>query len=112
MSPTKTKTVPKCREIIDGFAYDTETASLIHSWDNSEIDCQFEGCGGLTQNRWGHFFAYYFCDDSPEENGLIAFTQEDAIKYMQNHCPWEIEQFFGKLYEAGEGPAFTPKKQP
>jgi hypothetical protein len=116
MKPTKP--VPKYREIINGHVYDTETASVIFRFDFSddpeavwylEPDTHY----GLMQNVWGQYFCYYNDLDNSIAGGnvITPLDRAGAIKWMERHCSWLIESVFGKLHEAGEGPAYTPKEE-
>jgi hypothetical protein len=110
----KTKEIPKYRRVIDGFVYDTETASVVYRHDSS--DDPWDECRiyeyGLMQNMWGHYFCYYW-DDSMDGSGEVTpLDKLGAMKWMERHCNWLIESVFGKFHEAGEGPAYTSKDEP
>jgi hypothetical protein len=110
----KVRELPKIRRSINGLAYDTETASVLYRYDSDE-DSGTEYCGfqyevGLLQNLWGHYFCYSYDDTQPEEGYRVTpLTKEEAMKWAERYCPLLVEDIFGKLHEAGEGPAYTPK---
>lgn len=112
MKPSSTRPIPKYREVIGGHVYDTETASVVWRWDERDEPDVYNRSAhyGLMKNLWGQYFSYY-CDDDYEGQHIIrALDQEGAIKWMERHCGWLVESEFGKLHEAGEGPAYTPKE--
>jgi hypothetical protein len=103
--------IPPVRQIIDGHVYDTVTASLQWQWDSCD-DPEWErgGCVlGLFLSVHGRYFSYYCGEEDDFRVFLTPLTEREAIEWMQRECPYEIEQVFGKLFEAGEGPAYTPK---
>lgn len=113
---TKNKPLVKIRRIIGGQVYDTETASVIYRYDSAtephyeehwlDYECV------LFQNLWGHYFSYYIDENyEGQETITVHPDQASVIKWMERHCFWLIEDHFGKLHEAGEGPPYTPKQE-
>jgi hypothetical protein len=55
----------KCKRIIDGNTYNTETATQIEGWDTTEEDYPVTHGQHLYQNRFGAFFLHSYQDDGP-----------------------------------------------
>ena len=99
----------KCKRIIDGKTYNTETATRLASWDIEPGDPNYEGVTQrqhLYQNRHGAFFVYWSDDDGPygEERGLRPLTPDEARIWLEHHAGYEvdlIESLFGQMPEAG-----------
>ncbi len=96
----------KCKRIIDGKTYNTETATLIAGRDTDER--QFTYCDYLYQTRFGAFFRYTSLDGANEDDyeRIIPMTPEDARKWLEENYSYEpelIERYFGEMPEAGAG---------
>lgn len=106
----KPKEIPKYRQVVGGFVYDTETASVVYRCDSGD-DNDYPGLYeyGLMQNTWGHYFCYGWNDGMDGPGYITPLDRVEAIKWVERHCPWLLESIFGKFHEEGEGPAYTPK---
>ena len=98
----------KCKRIIDGKTYNTETATQIAGWDEDES--QFTHGHYLYQTRFGAFFEYIFLDGANEDDyeKVIPLTPDDARKWLEERVSWDpalIEGLFGEMPEAGSGEA-------
>lgn len=95
----------RCKRIIDGKTYNTETAT--------QIACSItdSGPGELTeylyQNRFGAFFIYRNLSGWEEQDGeqLIPFSPEQAREWLEKRTDGadHIEALFGAMPEAGSG---------
>jgi len=98
----------KCKRIIDGKTYNTETATEIEGWDIPEEEYAVSHGQHLYQNRFGAFFLHSYQDDGPEgpEESLEPYTPEQARNWLEKHRSYRvdlIESLFGKMPEAGSG---------
>jgi hypothetical protein len=95
------------RRIIDGTAYDTETAERIKEHPLSEEETSI-----LYRNRHGEFFLYiadytwYFDHERQQEEAyiepqLIPYTRERAQEWLEKHGNELVEQYFGEMPEGG-----------
>ena len=96
----------KCKRIIDGKTYNTETATEIAGWGGG--DGPFERGHYLYQTRFGAFFLYSYLDGANEDDyeNIEPFTPEQARQWLeknQSFNPDLIEQLFGQMPEAGSG---------
>lgn len=94
----------KCKRIIDGKTYNTETATHISGYE------QFDGPDSygsfLYQTRFGAFFLYSFRTGSPEDDfeKIVPLSGEDAQRWLEkheSHQPELIERLFGVMPEGG-----------
>lgn len=99
----------KCKRIIDGKTYNTETATQVFGW-NSEDNLEWDrphSAKYLYQNRFGAFFLYEHSEG--DYRGYFVITpqsSDDARTWLETHAsqkPELIEQFFGQMPEAGSG---------
>lgn len=91
----------RCKRIIDGKTYNTETATLIGQWES--IDSPIEEA--LFKTRHGAYFLYCDSVNSPYE-WIKPLDPDDARKWVAERCPasvWESE--FGEAPEAGDSEA-------
>jgi hypothetical protein len=92
----------KCKRIIDGKTYNTETATQIVG---SSGDNGFSYRGSyLYQTRFGAFFLYWF--DDGEGEGISPWSPEQAREWLVKNYSYRtdiIESLFGKMPEAGSG---------
>ncbi|HEU0082275.1 MAG TPA: toxin-antitoxin system HicB family antitoxin [Bradyrhizobium sp.] len=96
----------KCKRIIDGKTYNTETATQIIGW--SQDEGPYEHGRYLYQTRFGAFFAYSYVDGADENDyeKIEPLTPEDARAWLEKNASYRpdlIEQFFGQMPEAGSG---------
>jgi len=96
----------RCKRIIDGKTYNTETATRIAGWD--EPDGSFVSGNYLFQNRFGVFFVYSYGDGAAEDDYEIIrpLSPEEARSWIEEKIPYEvdlIERLFGAMPEAGSG---------
>lgn len=96
----------KCKRIIDGKTYNTETATQIAGWGGG--DGPFERGRYLYQTRFGAFFLYSYLEGTGEDDyeKIEPFTPEQARAWLeknQSFNPDLIEQLFGQMPEAGSG---------
>jgi hypothetical protein len=97
------------RRIIDGTAYDTDTAELIKDLWRDEFG---EEAIALYRNRHGDFFfrerflVPYFDADSLRQEAYVKedvapCTVERAREWLEKHDNGLVEQYFGEMPEAG-----------
>lgn len=65
----------KCKRIIDGKTYNTETATQLAGWDDDEGP--FEGGRYLYQTRFGAFFLYVW--GGPDEAKPLFPTRQSRL---------------------------------
>ena len=88
------------RRIIDGTAYDTETAELIkmvqHRGNPEEAEV-------LYRTRNGAFFlwAQYPTPGYGVAVDIFPFTDEKAQKWLEDNANELVEQYFGEMPEGG-----------
>ena len=96
----------KCKRIIDGKTYNTETATQIAG---SEMDGGFYDSGEyLYQTRFGAFFRYSYLDGTGENDyqSVEPLSPDEARKWLEENVSWQpeiIEKLFGEMPEAGSG---------
>jgi hypothetical protein len=94
----------RCKRIIDGKTYNTETATLVwHVGDDADGP---PGEVALFKTRHGAYFLYYVSDLGPDE-GIRPMDPSDALAWLEKHC-WRaevIEAEFGEMPEAGDAEA-------
>jgi hypothetical protein len=94
----------KCKRIIDGKTYNTETATQLAGWDDDEGF--FQSGRYLYQTRFGAFFLYVWSDEPEQGEDIIPYTPEQAREWLeknQSHRADLIESLFGEMPEAGSG---------
>ncbi len=96
----------RCKRIIDGKTYNTETATehAGWSWDDGPRE---EGIY-LFQTRFGAFFEYSFLHGAQEDDHetIKPLTPAEAQKWLEEKTSWNpelIEALFGEMPEAGSG---------
>ena len=96
----------KCKRIIDGKTYNTETATQLAGWDDDDDEAPFQGGRYLYQTRFGAFFLYVWGGPEGGED-IFPYTPEEARNWLEKNKSNEavdvIERLFGKLPEAGSG---------
>ena len=95
----------KCKRIIDGKTYNTETATKLAAVEDDEYVITGEQ---LYQTRYGALFLYRYAEDGPDgpESGIVPYTPEQARAWLEKHRSYDvdlIESVFGKMPEAGSG---------
>lgn len=98
----------KCKRIIDGKTYNTETATQIAGFRDDEDDVPWMSGRYLYQNRHGAFFLYTFVDGAEESDfeRIEPYSPEQARSWLEKNCSWNpalIESRFGEMPEAGQG---------
>ena len=96
----------KCKRIIDGKTYNTETATQIAGWGGG--DGPYERGSYLYQSRFGAFFHYSYLEGASEDDHetIEPLTPEQARSWLeknQSYDPDLIEKLFGEMPEAGSG---------
>ncbi|MBZ9934983.1 type II toxin-antitoxin system HicB family antitoxin [Mesorhizobium sp. BR1-1-16] len=97
----------KCKRIIDGKTYNTETATQIAGWDE-DTDGPWDTGEYLYQTRFGAFFRYWYLEGANEDDyeKIEPLTPEDAQIWLEKRTSWNpelIEALFGAMPEAGSG---------
>jgi HicB family len=97
----------KCKRIIDGKTYNTETATQLAGWGGSD-DGPYESGKFLYQTRFGAFFVYSYLDGAAENDyeKIDPLTPEEARAWLEknaSYTPDLIEKLFGEMPEAGSG---------
>lgn len=95
----------RCKRIIDGKTYNTETATQIAGFVRD--DGPYEIVEYLFQNRFGAFFLYHHASGWEEQDGetLIPYTAENAREWLEKQPDGadHIEALFGAMPEVGSG---------
>ena len=96
----------KCKRIIGGKTYNTETATQIHGYSTSPDDVSWEAGIALYQTRFGAFFSYEFYEGHGEDDyeTIEPLTPEQAQSWLETKAPYMvhlIEKLFGEMPEAG-----------
>lgn len=96
----------KCKRIIDGKTYNTETATHLEGWD--EDHGPYESGEHLYQNRFGAFFRFHYVSGAAEDDyeAIEPLTPEAAREWLEKKRPFRtdlIERLFGAMPEAGSG---------
>jgi predicted HicB family RNase H-like nuclease len=88
----------RCKRIINGRTYNTETATLLGRHEYDELP--FEDA--LFKTRHGAYFFYRLSQaDATEE--IKPFTPEAAQQWMEKYCSADrLEAEFGEMPEAGD----------
>ena len=98
----------KCKRIIGGKTYNTETATQIVGREDDNDDMPFDSGAYLYQSRFGAFFLYSYLDGTGEDDyeKIQPFTPEQAREWLEKHYSYRvdlIETLFGEMPEAGSG---------
>ena len=97
----------KCKRIIDGKTYNTETATQIAgSCDDGRGSVGYGTY--LYQTRFGAFFEFSYLDGMEEDNyfKIKPLSPDEARAWLEEEASYEpdlIEQLFGEMPEAGSG---------
>lgn len=94
----------KCKRIIDGKTYNTETATQIEGVDTSHGPV--ESGEYLFQNRFGAFFLFKFYEFTGEDDyeKIEPISPDEARGWLEKSVPYRvdlIEQLFGQMPGAG-----------
>ncbi|TDF62061.1 hypothetical protein [Cupriavidus sp. L7L] len=100
------------KRVVDGKAYNTATAALIHEKELSPNDTYgpgYEHCLQLYRTRLGKFFLvernepYWnaVSGESDLRDHLFPMNQDQATKWMEEHCNDKIESYID-VPEAGD----------
>ena len=101
----------KCKRIIEGKTYNTETAALLTGWENDySEEGPFVGGSYLYQTRFGAFFLCTYFAGSGEDDfeKIEPFSPEQTREWLEKNQSWNvelIERLFGEMPEAGSGEA-------
>ena len=96
----------KCKRIIDGKTYNTETATEVAGWGESN---EYASWGDyLYQTRFGAYFQYKYLEGDGEDDyqTILPLAPDEARKWLEEHASWDpelIEAHFGAMPEAGSG---------
>lgn len=89
----------RCKRIIEGRTYNTETSTLLGRWEPSD-DSPLEHA--LFKTRHGAYFLHTLAKWSLEEF-VEPKEPEDAQRLMEQNCSAErVEAEFGEMPEAGD----------
>lgn len=96
----------RCKRIIDGKTYNTETSTQLGYWDGGDTPL----IEALYQSRHGTFFLYHLDEtrhtSDPLSERIIPRDPGEAQKWMETYCSAEaLERVFGEMPEAGEAEA-------
>ena len=88
----------RCKRIIDGKTYNTETATLLGYHEESEGPWDH----ALFKTRFGAYFLYSMSGADLREE-IAPFRPDEAQRWMERHCSAErVEAEFGEMPEAGD----------
>lgn len=99
------------RKIINGKAYDTNTAKLLTVWDNNLSPSDFGyTTEGLFIKRTGEYFLHGESNASGKYarlsygmyghgEGITPLTKEEAMAWVESRANDEYENIFGKVEE-------------
>ena len=88
----------RCKRIIDGKTYNTETATLLGRWEAHDAPVE----EALFKTRHGAHFLDVLLETVPDER-IEPLDREAAQKWMEQHCRAQlIEAEFGEMPEAGD----------
>jgi hypothetical protein len=99
----------RCKRIIDGRTYNTETAILLGHWE------QEDGLYGeyLFKARHGAYFLYVDMMWEIPSLRIMPQTPEEAENWTREHCSAEVyEAEFGHASEAGDPEARFTMRMP
>lgn len=94
----------KCKRIINGKTYNTETATQIAGWSDWHGNIEYGGY--LYQSRFGAFFEFSHSDGAYEDDRetIAPLSPEEARLWLEKYksqSPEIIESLFGEMPEAG-----------
>jgi hypothetical protein len=99
--------------VIGGEVYDTEAASVLHHYcvDHDDMPFAFGAVLMITLSD-RHFVVDYNTTGDAESAWLRPLRIQEAVYWALLHCNKLVEEIFGHLHEAGEGPRYTPLSGP
>jgi hypothetical protein len=86
------------KKIVDGKAYNTETATKVVGGDNAQYS---DAWWGLYQTRHGAFFEVIVEHDGETIQKFGPVTDDEALDTLQKHAPRLVDQYFGPFPEGG-----------
>lgn len=97
----------KCKRIIDGKTYNTETATELFGDTEDHNGLGTSGCY-LFQTRFGAYFEYSFSEFFGEDDRatITPYTPDEARQWLEENASYEpelIDRLFGVMPEAGSG---------
>ena len=95
----------KCKRIINGKTYNTETATQIAGWDDQHSG-PYEYGRFLFQTRFGAFFEYSYLEGDGENDyeKIVPLSPDLAQEWLEERDSSNtdlIESLFGEMPEAG-----------
>jgi hypothetical protein len=88
----------RCKRIIEGRTYNTETATLLGGYESDDSPDE----ESLFKTRHGAYFLHVFRETGPDE-WIHPLSPEAAQKWMEKNCSAEkTEAEFGEMPEAGD----------
>jgi predicted HicB family RNase H-like nuclease len=91
----------RCKRIIGGKTYNTETATLLGHWQ--PIDCPDPFGEALFKTRHGAYFLWSYNPSHDFEEAIKPQTPQEAQAWMESNCTAEMtESEFGEMPEAGD----------
>ncbi len=98
----------RCKRIIDGKTYNTETATELAGWDETAEEYPVTHGEYLYRSRFGAFFLYTYGDDGPDGpwQDLKPYSPDEAREWLEKYRADDVdlyESLFGKMPEAGSG---------
>ena len=101
------------KKVINGKVYNTETATLIHEWDNGIYGNDFKRCEeGLYRTDKGAYFTAgsggpmskyaRSCGNNARcgGEGINVLTKEEALEWLESHDGDDaIEEYFSDMIE-------------
>ena len=87
----------RCKRIINGKTYNTETATSLARWESDDLPL----AEGLFKTRLGAYFLLVDDQTRPGER-IRPLTLDEAKQWMEEHCQTELyESEFEEVPEAG-----------
>ena len=98
----------KCKRIIDGKTYNTETATELFGTDWSHDEAGVGGGEYLFQTRFGAYFLYKYYDGFGEDDfeTISPCSPDEARQWLEKKASYDpdlIERLFVAMPEAGSG---------
>lgn len=88
----------RCKRIIDGKTYNTETATLLGQFEPDDIPREY----ALFKTRHGAYFLHVV-DQANTTDEIQPMEPDAAQKWMEQNCTAEqFEAEFGEMPEAGD----------
>lgn len=88
----------RCKRIIDGRTYNTETSTVLGQWEADDAPIE----EALFKTRHGAYFLW-ITEQQDYRELIRPLSAEAAQKWMEEHCRSELlEAEFGEMPEAGD----------